>query len=418
MRCAVTYIAGSLLVRYGLIRHEQLVEAERLRQLDGNTLGECLVRLGVLNEEQLVNFYQRRLMVPRIAAAQLARVSSRAIAALPADMVAEFRVFPVEIDAEGTITLAMADPADTHVVDELTFFTDRFCQRAVATESLIRAAIERYYRVRFDAPPITARVAQPTPVPRADETLRMAGLPRVEPEPVMLLTQIKHADDTPLPAHAPMPPDSPTPLAARPNEAEAEAPPRGPPQPSPDDPKTDPILLTHPKEVAPKRRKITLTGLQVNPPPAPLAALRTAATREAIAAILLEYLAAMAPRAILFVMRRDRLEGFDGRGEKLDPSLVQRLAVSTHEPSLFSDVIRSRLPYRGPLPETPANRAFAQSIDALPGEVLLLPIAVRDRVIALAYADGLSRALPDASLHAVSREAGQAYERLILESKR
>ena len=50
--------------------------------------------------------------------------------------------------------------------------------------------------------------------------------------------------------------------------------------------------------------------------------------------------------------------------------------------------------------------------------MLLLPIAVRERVIALAYSDGVSTPLPDAALHAVSREAGAAYERLILAAKK
>jgi hypothetical protein len=80
-------------------------------------------------------------------------------------------------------------------------------------------------------------------------------------------------------------------------------------------------------------------------------------------------------------------------------------------------VVQSRLPYRGPLPETPANRAFAHLIGSPPGDVLLLPVAVRERVIAMAYADGISTPLPDAALHAVSRESGAAYERVILATK-
>ena len=46
-----------------------------------------------------------------------------------------------------------------------------------------------------------------------------------------------------------------------------------------------------------------------------------------------------------------------------------------------------------------------------------MPIAVRDRVIAVLFADGAAQPLPDAALHATVREAGLAYERLILEAK-
>jgi hypothetical protein len=46
-----------------------------------------------------------------------------------------------------------------------------------------------------------------------------------------------------------------------------------------------------------------------------------------------------------------------------------------------------------------------------------MPIAVRDRIIAVLFADGSAQPLPDAALHATIREAGLAYERLILETK-
>ena len=47
-----------------------------------------------------------------------------------------------------------------------------------------------------------------------------------------------------------------------------------------------------------------------------------------------------------------------------------------------------------------------------------MPIAIRDRIIAVLFADRAALPLPDAALHATGREAGLAYERLILESKR
>jgi len=96
---------------------------------------------------------------------------------------------------------------------------------------------------------------------------------------------------------------------------------------------------------------------------------------------------------------------------------VKKLIINVEAPSLFRDVIASRLPYRGPLPETPANRAFAHAIGGVSPEVLVMPIAVRDRIIAVLFADGSAQPLPDAALHATIREAGLAYERLILESK-
>jgi hypothetical protein len=46
-----------------------------------------------------------------------------------------------------------------------------------------------------------------------------------------------------------------------------------------------------------------------------------------------------------------------------------------------------------------------------------MPILVRERVIAVLFADQATQPLPDAALHATTREAGLAYERLILGAK-
>jgi hypothetical protein len=152
-------------------------------------------------------------------------------------------------------------------------------------------------------------------------------------------------------------------------------------------------------------------------PDPPLARLRAASEREAIATAVLDYLAQLAGRTAMFVMKKTTLVGHDTRGD-LDPQVVRQLVVNVEGPSIFRDVVASRLPYRGPLPETPANGAFAHAIGGVSGEVLLIPISVRDRVIALLFADGVQLPMPDAALHATVREAGLAYERVILAAKR
>jgi hypothetical protein len=275
------------------------------------------------------------------------------------------------------------------------FFSGTFCQRAVTTESVLRAAIERHYGVRFASPPISSMSVEPQRTSRSDTTQPRISGPREPPDdkPV-LLTKVKRSEATPLPA--------PLPIGDTIEEEEEEE---------------EPILLDRP--IRDERKVPTLTGLPaVAVPDPPLAQLRATVSRDEIAAVLLDYIGAMTPRSAFFAMRQGALAGIDGRGGGLDVGSVKRMVIAVDAPSLFRDVIRSRLPYRGPLPETPANRAFAHMLNApKEGEVLLLPIPLRDRVIAVVYADGLASALPDAALHAVGREAGLAYERLILGTK-
>ncbi|HEX4458857.1 MAG TPA: hypothetical protein VIA18_12865 [Polyangia bacterium] len=474
---------GALLVRAGVLRAKDLAAATVLQERDGGSFGECLVRLGLMDEERLADFYQSRLMISRLPDHRLVAVAKRALALVSADMAAEFRVVPVDLDGEGGLVLAMADPTDNHAVDEVAFFADHFIVRVVATESGIRDAIERHYGVRFTSPRAAASAlpqaqpqativpAQTAPAPAAtvigrravkpgptteappdrppnpsppppsyrrvpplpandhDEqpaappnvhvapqqppppNVHVAQHPRHEEAEVVLLTKVKFSDQTPLPMPVP-PPEDYTPaylVDAHPPKLEDD--------PAHDD---EPILLTEAKIAAPNRpRRDTLQGLaQMTVPDPPLALLRAVQHRDEIAHAVLDYMALLLRRALFFVMKKSILAGYDARGGDLELAQVRRLVINVEAPSLFRDVIASRLPYRGPLPETPANRAFAYAIGGITSDVLLMPIAVRDRVIAVVFADGAAQPLPDAALHATLREAGLAYERLILEAKR
>jgi hypothetical protein len=413
-------LPGALLLQTGVLRREQLSAAAALRNTDGGSIGECLVRLGYVDEETLAQLYHRRLMIARIADHQLVNIKKKVLALVPSDMAAEFRVVPLETDNEGGLTLAMADPADNHAVDEVAFFADKFIVRVVATESAIRDAIERHYGVHFSAPRAADRVGVvvgATPASAAPKTEAPLDRPpnpspppsrRPEPAPpkprldiieeqIVLLTEIKQAEDTPLPQPAPPPPE---------NHREFQE-------------EEEPILLTKPVAAPPTRKKRdTLPGFaQITAPDPPLLQLRAARARDEIATAVLDYVGQLMSRCIFFVMKKSQLSGYDARGQGINLSKVKQLVINVGAPSLFNDVVNSRLPYRGPLPETPANRAFAQSIGGAPAEVLLMPMAVRDRIIALLYADGMAGPLPEAALHATMREAGLAYERLIIDAK-
>jgi hypothetical protein len=96
---------------------------------------------------------------------------------------------------------------------------------------------------------------------------------------------------------------------------------------------------------------------------------------------------------------------------------MAELAIQLDSPSVFREVVLSRMPYRGPMPDGSANRTFARIMGGVSAEVLIMPILIRDRVVAVLFADRALRPLPDAALHATIHEAGLAYERLILLGK-
>ena len=174
---AMADMPGALLLRMGVLQPGDLAAAAALQEREGGSFGECLVRLGAVDEEQLADFYKTRLMITRVPDHRLVDIHKAILGMVSADMAAEFRVLPVDLDGDGLV-LAMADPTDNHAVDEVAFFADRFVVRAVATESAIRRAIESHYGVRFTSPratdPIGASAAPAKATPRA---------PAAEPPP-------------------------------------------------------------------------------------------------------------------------------------------------------------------------------------------------------------------------------------------
>jgi hypothetical protein len=407
----VAVSGDSLLLRAGLVRPEQLAEAQRLRRREGGTTGECLVRLGAITEEQLVEFFHQRLLVPRISNDDLLGVGADALAAIPSDMASEFVVLPVKVDTARTLTIAMADPSDSHVVEEVSFFSGRFCQRAVAPASLLRKAIERHYGVRprpmrpSERSPLLSRGALRPGRIRTPPDVAAATLG----EPVVLLTQVKIER----PPTVVEPPLALPPKGRRSRHAPAPAaPPAGARATTEGEP---PIPLTNP--VA---RGRTLPGMPaVALPELPIEALQSATHRDQIAAALLAYASGIARRSALLVSRKGALAGFDGCGDGVHLAALRELRIPLERPSLFRDVVQSRLAYRGALRDPVLERALGSVFDAPQLEdVLLLPISVGGRAVCVLYAEAPTLPVPEEALHRLADEAGHGYERLIRSARR
>ncbi|MEO6952213.1 MAG: hypothetical protein ABI321_10390 [Polyangia bacterium] len=350
---------GELLVRRGVVSADALKRATARRAQLGGTLGEHLVASGATDEETLAMFFHRHLVLPRIADSRLASISPAILRLVPGELAVEFRVMPIAVDNDGSLLVAMADPSDNHAVEELAFFVDAFILRGVATESALRLAIARHY-------------PGSVPQPATDFDL---PIDVQEPEP-LLLTRKKV-------------------VTSQVEEA--------------------PVLLTQPRH---SKRTGTLPGLSPIRSEPPLAALRDAKEREVVGTLLLDYASTFVRRVALFVMRRGVLVGHDVRGGGLERAIIEMLSVPLDQPSLFADVVRARVPYRGELPDNAQDHALARSVATLArADVLACPVLVRGRVVALLFGTQLVDPLPDADLQSVLHEAGAAYERIVLAAK-
>jgi len=99
------------------------------------------------------------------------------------------------------------------------------------------------------------------------------------------------------------------------------------------------------------------------------------------------------------------------------PPSLAAATLRLDRPSTLQDVVGTRLPYRGPMHDD-ASRTFMTSVlGACPPEVLLVPVAIRERVVGVLFGEHRMSHTFDDQLAMAARAAGMALER-ILKAKR
>ena len=141
--------------------------------------------------------------------------------------------------------------------------------------------------------------------------------------------------------------------------------------------------------------------------------LDRATTRDEVIDALLAYLALSHDRVAFLALKNAALTPFQQR----PPSPHKAPTLSLEEPSTLQDVVGTRLPYRGTLGDEPSRAFLTEAFGVPPGEVLILPVAVRERVVAVLYGDGRAGHSFDEHFAIAGRAAGLALER-ILQHKR
>ncbi|HEV8582615.1 MAG TPA: type IV-A pilus assembly ATPase PilB [Thermoanaerobaculia bacterium] len=134
---------GELLIRTGRINQAQLNEALALQKDQGGRVGTNLVKLGYLSEKQLVESLSQHFKVSSVDLNGM-EIDDAVIKIIPADIARKYTILPVT-KTGATITVAMIDPTNVFAMDDVKFMTGYKVEPVVASETAIRAAIDRYY---------------------------------------------------------------------------------------------------------------------------------------------------------------------------------------------------------------------------------------------------------------------------------
>ena len=139
---------GDLLVREGLITREQLEKALQEQRQSGTRVGYNLVKLGFIQETELTKMLARQYKMPAVDLSKF-EVDPRIAKLIPADVAIKNLVLPLKRDGR-TLTVAMADPTNLGVLDDLKFITRYDIFPVIGGEFTLKSAIEKLYESAVD----------------------------------------------------------------------------------------------------------------------------------------------------------------------------------------------------------------------------------------------------------------------------
>ena len=134
---------GDLLVREGLITPEQLERALQEQRQNGTRVGYNLVKLGFIAETELTKMLARQFKMPAVDLSRF-EVDPRIAKLIPADLAVKHLVLPLKRDGR-TLTVAMADPTNLGVLDDLKFITRYDIFPVIGGEFTLKSVIDKLY---------------------------------------------------------------------------------------------------------------------------------------------------------------------------------------------------------------------------------------------------------------------------------
>jgi type IV pilus assembly protein PilB len=136
---------ADLLVEEGLITSPQLKQALDEQKTGGDKLGTLLIDKGFLAEEKLLQFLAEKTGISFVSLADIGEISEEAVAAVPETIARQKMLMPFN-KTKDRLTVAIADPLDVMVLDDLKMLTGCDVVGCLASEGEIVAAHEKYYK--------------------------------------------------------------------------------------------------------------------------------------------------------------------------------------------------------------------------------------------------------------------------------
>ena len=135
---------GDVLIREGLLTRAKCDQALAEQRSSGHRLGYVLVKLGLVPELEITKILARQHRMPAVDLSRF-EVDPKILKLIPADLAHKQVVLPLKREGR-TLTVAMADPTNMGLVEDLKFITRYDVFPVLAGEYTLRSIIERHYQ--------------------------------------------------------------------------------------------------------------------------------------------------------------------------------------------------------------------------------------------------------------------------------
>lgn len=134
---------GELLLESGIITEQQLQTALEEQQRTKKKLGDVLLAQGVLTEHQLIEVLEFQLGIPHVTLSSF-QIDAKLSQVIPEQMARRYQVLPIRVDGR-KLMVAMADPLDLFVIDDLRMSTGFTIEPAIISRGELQRGIARLY---------------------------------------------------------------------------------------------------------------------------------------------------------------------------------------------------------------------------------------------------------------------------------
>jgi type IV pilus assembly protein PilB len=135
---------GDLLVEKGIITNKQLQDVLAQQRETGGKLGSLLVQKGYIDEEVLLSFLSKQCGISYVVLSEQPLPPEEVLKCVPESIARRHVLIPIE-KTGNTLTVALGDPLNVLVLDDLKMMTGFEIKPALASETDINQAIEKAY---------------------------------------------------------------------------------------------------------------------------------------------------------------------------------------------------------------------------------------------------------------------------------